>query len=211
MLVPVLSEAALLSEVIWMQLTGVDCGQLDFKVATLYRWDISILQPATQLVHSPRNYFEAMLALLSRNNPQVNTIQTMVSLCWPSSLRQLSLGCLENERVDWAALPASLERLALGGKFDQPMESVAWPVALKYLTLGGLFDQSIADVEWPASLLLLTFGDSFDQPLIDVAWPDSLLQLTFGDSFDQPITDVVWPPSLLSYLLGKRLTSLSPV
>ena len=27
MLVPILSEAALLSEAMWMQLTGVDCGQ----------------------------------------------------------------------------------------------------------------------------------------------------------------------------------------
>lgn len=202
MLVPVLSEAALLRGATRMQLTGVDYGQLDFEVAALSRWDDLIFQPVTRLVHSPRSYFEAMLTFLDEDETPINTIQTKSRLSWPSTLRQLSLGCLTNELVNWVALPRFLERLALGGRFDQPIESVAWPVSLMYLTLGGLFNQCIADVIWLSSLLLLTFGDNFDQPITDVAWPDSLLQLTFGDSFDQPIADVAWPTSLLQLSFG---------
>ncbi|CAM9711464.1 unnamed protein product, partial [Laminaria digitata] len=63
MLVPVLSEAELLRGVEWMQLTGVDCGEVrsKAKASSLSRWNESILQPATRQAHSPRSYFKSMV------------------------------------------------------------------------------------------------------------------------------------------------------
>lgn len=210
MLVPLLSQAALLREAEWMKLTGIECETLESNASAVSHWgDLS--QSVTRLVHSPRSYFEAVLTFLEGEEnseskkvqnwvdggvPGFDTIQNMGSVSWPSSLRRLSIGCVLGGILDLDALPKSLKQLVVGCYFNQPVESVAWPVGLERLTLGGHFDQPIEDVAWPPRLLQLKLGDKFNQPIYDVAWPESLLRLTFGDKFDQPITDVVWPDSL---------------
>lgn len=196
----VLSKAALLREVTWMQVTGVTCNHLDTKYTGLSH--DSKLQPAPPMAFSPKRYFAAILGCFGEADLGSNTIQCLDSKSWPPALCQLSLGCLRGEHVDWAALPTSLKRLALGGYFNQPIEFASWPVSLVHLTLGGRFNQPIDEVLWPKQLLRLTFGKNFNQAITNVPWPSSLLQLTLGDDFDQPITDVVWPASLLKLRFG---------
>ena len=181
MFAPVLLQAALLRDVEWMQTTGVNHVRLRSNAAALSR-EHNFTQLVTRVVRSPRIYFETMLALNKQEHLASATIRNPRSISWPSALRQLSIGCISTERVDWAALPNSLERLALGGCFDQRIEAVRWPASLTKLTLGGCFDQPIADVVWPSSLLQLTFGVSFNQPITSAVWPASLLQLTFEGS-----------------------------
>lgn len=201
MLAPVLMEAALLREVTWMQVTGVNCKHLDAENAAVSLLKGSILKPASAIGHSPRSYFKAISALFD-TGVAVNTVQYVCSKSWPPALRQLSLGCLRQERINWAVLPSSLQRLAVGGYFNQPLEFASWPVSLKHLTLGGCFNQPMAEALLPSHLLKLTLGNNFNQSIVNVAWPRSLLQLTLGDAFDQPIDDVVWPDSLLKLRFG---------
>lgn len=93
MLVPVLSEAALLRGVEWMPVTGVDCENLDPNAGALSRWDTSVLQPDSTLVHSPRVCLETMLTFFGRGGLAINAKQNLRRRRWPSTLRQLSLGC----------------------------------------------------------------------------------------------------------------------
>lgn len=217
MFVPLLSQAALLKEAEWVQLTGVDCGGLETNPSALAFWGV-VSRTVEQRTLSPRMFFQFVQCMLDEVHDTfacvpkftdgarraIDVMESMASVSWPSSLRQLSIGYVRNQRVDFASLPRSLERLVLGGEINQPIESVAWPVALKHLTLGGDFNQSIANIVWPASLKQLTFGESFNQPIsgTDFVWPKSLLQLALGDSFNQPIVGVVWPASLLQLTLG---------
>ena len=167
MLVPLLWESALLREVEWMQLTGYACEYSDKKATTLSRTrDFS--QPVKRVVLSPARKFEEMVKELNTGCSKADTKHISGCLSWPSALRQLSLGCVRNERVDWVALPRTLERLALGAFFNEPIELVSWPASLTYLTLGGYFNQSITDVVWPTLLMRLTFGTRFNRPIAEV-------------------------------------------
>lgn len=119
-----------------------------------------------------RSYVEAMLTFLDGENVAINNKQSLVAYLGrryltlldlpctetnvspkhessPEGVKQLSLGCIINARVDWVALPSSLERLSRGGDLNKSIESVAWPVPLTHLTLRGSFDQSNGDVVWP--------------------------------------------------------------
>ena len=73
MLVPMLSKAELLRGVEWMQLTGVDCGEVHSKATPVYPWN-NVSLPATRLVHSPRSYFEAMLKFIEQEELAIDTI-----------------------------------------------------------------------------------------------------------------------------------------
>ena len=193
MLAPVLSESGLLKNVEWIQMTGAICGDKE-SYATLCSHRANSPQPCIRLTHSPGRYFRSMVTLLDLQVLGFDPAQSLRNVSWPSSLRQLFVGCVPDQVVDLAALPRSLERLALGRDFNQPIESVCWPVSLT--SSGGQFDQPIADVVWPPSLLQLSFGDEFNQEIANVTWPASLKRLVFGSLFDRPIRHVKWPTSL---------------
>lgn len=57
---PLLSEAALLRGVSWIQLTGVKCKRLDPEGCVMSPWDIPTRQWASQLGHSPKSCFKKM-------------------------------------------------------------------------------------------------------------------------------------------------------
>lgn len=205
-LVPLISQAALLKGAETMRLTCFPCEYSDSTTTDSSRWD-SLPSSLTRRVHSPRSYFEAVLHFIDPpgRKTRLLLVQDLGSVSWPPALLKLSLNSVITDYCMYEDSTSASGRLYLGNFFEQPITSISWPASLTHLTLGKDFNQPLTDVELPASLLQLVLGDRFNHPITAVAWPVHLRQLMLGASFNQPITEAVWPIALRSLAFGRIL------